>query len=195
MNTLVDNYFQGLKEVYKEKKGDDIKFITHATEDEIDLIKKNYPGVPNEFVDFLKRTDGKISEENYAYRPTMFSIHEGNLTYHMCSINKMLEHAQYKDQTLAELYPWFLEKDVDDCESATPEMDLYIPIGDRLLFASCDYSELYIDLKPSPLGKVGQIIRYLHDPDSYSFVCNSFSELLKESIDTNFEYFFDEHEL
>jgi hypothetical protein len=60
----------------------------------------------------------------------------------------MLEHAQYKDQTLAELYPWFLEED----ESADPESDLFIPIGDRLLFASCGYSELYIDLKPSLLG-------------------------------------------
>jgi hypothetical protein len=197
MNNIVDNYINGLKEIYKEKKEDDIAFINRTTEEEIDLIKKHYPDVPNEFVDFLKKTNGKITinKENHAYRTTMFSIHEGDITYHLCSINSMLEHAQYKDQTLAELYPWFLDEDSDDSESATPEMDLFVPIGDRLNFASCGYSELYIDLKPSLLGKVGQIICYIHDPDSYFLVCDSFSELLKESIESNFQYFFNEHEL
>jgi len=192
MNNTVDEYINGLEKIYKEKKGEDIKFISHTSKNDINLIKKNYPDVPNEYIKFLKKTDGiiKKNEEDFFHSPVMFSIWQGHTTYAMCGIKEILKHAERKKETLAEMYPWFLEASLDDIESAAEEIDLYIPIGERLLFADDGTFQLYIDLNPSPVGKVGQIIAYFHDPDSYSLICNSFSELLKESINTNFEYFF-----
>ena len=42
---------------------------------------------------------------------------------------------------------------------------------------------LISDLSPSRLGKVGQVIGYVHDPDEIVYVADSFSTLLKQSIE------------
>ncbi|WP_172794987.1 SMI1/KNR4 family protein, partial [Bacillus cereus] len=54
-------------------------------------------------------------------------------------------------------------------------------------------SKLYIDFNPSDEGVCGQIIRFLHDPDEYKVIANSFDEYLQDLIDGNFD-FLDEEE-
>jgi len=40
-------------------------------------------------------------------------------------------------------------------------------------------SQLFIDFSPSATGKVGQVVRFLHDPDEMVVIANSFDDYLK----------------
>ena len=40
-------------------------------------------------------------------------------------------------------------------------------------------SQLFIDFSPSVTGKVGQVVRFLHDPDEMVVIANSFDDYLK----------------
>jgi len=40
-------------------------------------------------------------------------------------------------------------------------------------------SQLFIDFSPSEKGTKGQIVRFLHDPDEFSVIADSFEEYLK----------------
>ena len=48
---------------------------------------------------------------------------------------------------------------------------MHVPLNDRLCFADCmnngGTSSLYIDFTPNEAGQVGQVVRYVHDPDSF----------------------------
>ncbi len=47
-------------------------------------------------------------------------------------------------------------------------------------------SRLYIDFNPTDEGVHGQIVRFLHDPDEYVVIANSFDEYLQGLIDSGF---------
>ena len=40
-------------------------------------------------------------------------------------------------------------------------------------------SQLFIDFSPSSMGKVGQIVRFLHDPDEMVVIADSFDDYLR----------------
>jgi len=50
-------------------------------------------------------------------------------------------------------------------------------------------SVLYIDFTPAPGGVVGQVVRFLHDPDSYAVIAVSFKAYLQGMIDGGFAFF------
>ena len=49
-------------------------------------------------------------------------------------------------------------------------------------------SRLFIDFNPSPLGKVGQVIMFLHDPDCIEVIADSFDECLQKMIDGEYGF-------
>ena len=55
-----------------------------------------------------------------------------------------------------------------------------------LHFADCmngaGTSQLFIDFTPSATGKIGQIVRFLHDPDELIVIADSFDDYLKKVI-------------
>jgi len=53
-----------------------------------------------------------------------------------------------------------------------------LPIAGELLGSG----ELEIDAYPSPLGKYGQVLEFVHDPDDLWYVAASFEEFLDQSI-------------
>ncbi|WP_372438687.1 SMI1/KNR4 family protein, partial [Pandoraea sputorum] len=65
-----------------------------------------------------------------------------------------------------------------------------------LCFSQCmnngGTSRLYIDFNPGAGGSVGQEVRYLHDPDSYKVIAASFDDYLKQLIDQNYEFIFED---
>ena len=40
-------------------------------------------------------------------------------------------------------------------------------------------SQLFIDFSPSSTGKVGQVVRFLHDPDEMVVIADSFDDYLR----------------
>ena len=49
-------------------------------------------------------------------------------------------------------------------------------------------SQLFIDFSPSDKGIVGQIIRYVHDPDETIVIADSFDEYLQMLIDKDYDF-------
>ena len=49
-------------------------------------------------------------------------------------------------------------------------------------------SQLFVDFDPLGDGHVGQIVRYLHDPDSYAVIADSFDEYLQQLIDAGYPF-------
>lgn len=62
--------------------------------------------------------------------------------------------------------------------------------GTYIHFSDCmnngGTSRLYIDFNPSDKGVCGQIIRFVHDPDQYKVIANSFDEYLQQLLDGDF---------
>ena len=49
-------------------------------------------------------------------------------------------------------------------------------------------SQLFIDFSPSEKGTKGQIVRFLHDPDEFRVIADSFEEYLKKLIDNKYNF-------
>ncbi|MNC73717.1 SMI1 / KNR4 family protein [compost metagenome] len=62
----------------------------------------------------------------------------------------------------------------------------------RLCFSHCmnngGTSMLYLDFEPAPGGSVGQVVRYLHDPDSYAAIAPSSASYLQQLIDRDYSF-------
>ena len=54
-------------------------------------------------------------------------------------------------------------------------------------------STLYVDFSPTTAGKRGQIVRFLHDPDSYQVIADSFDDYLQLLIDGGYGFLIDEY--
>ena len=61
-----------------------------------------------------------------------------------------------------------------------------------LHFADCmnngGSSQLFIDFSPSPKGKPGQIVRFLHDPDELQVIADSFDDYLQKLMKRGFDF-------
>lgn len=77
-------------------------------------------------------------------------------------------------------------------EDFDPHIDYTKPMGSLLQFSDCinngGTSQLYIDFKPVNGGKVGQVIRYLDDPDSYAVIVDSFDMYLQKIMNDDYPF-------
>ena len=109
-------------------------------------------------------------------------------------------------------YPYFLLSAEQILNSKNNALDYYdylisrdyedIPVSNKITnnknnvkwlhFADCmnngGTSQLYIDFTPSENGKIGQVIRYLHDPDELEVIADSFDDFLVMIIENGFKF-------
>ncbi len=93
------------------------------------------------------------------------------------------EGAKYRD-SIADIYGGDAN---DDGELVDRRIDIALSMNRRLCFSHCmnngGTSLLYIDFEPAPGGMVGQVVRFLHDPDSYAVIADDFDGYLRKLID------------
>jgi cell wall assembly regulator SMI1 len=53
-------------------------------------------------------------------------------------------------------------------------------------------SRLYIDFNPAPGGTVGQVMRFLHDPDSYKVIAQSLDQYLQQLIEDDYSFIYED---
>lgn len=55
-------------------------------------------------------------------------------------------------------------------------------------------SQLFIDFSPSARGTKGQIVRYLHDPDEFVVIADSFDDYLQVVMGHKYDFIADDME-
>ena len=192
--TLAEQYLEGLKAAYIDNGGKEawqkLMDTAHgATEADLQSLRNCYPQVPESLLDLLCHIDGTYWRE-----------------YEKGAICELILGA---DEAMGG-YPYYLLSAEQIVETQNESFDFYadyinrkyeeVPIDDRITsdasqlnwlhFSDCmnngGTSQLFIDFSPSATGKVGQVVRFVHDPDAMDVIANSFDDYLKMLMDREY---------
>ncbi|MDO4258235.1 MAG: SMI1/KNR4 family protein [Actinomycetaceae bacterium] len=200
--SIVDEYISGLEAAYRKVgRGDEWDDYfrkmgpRRAAEEDLQAIRELYPLVPQTLLDLLTVFNGTHWQEHPEDgRLSLFSLNsdvdDGTYPYYLFSASEIVEN---KDS--AQNYADYIDRLHDPEEEL---LDIGEEIGTNsketlwLHFADCmnggGSSKLFIDFTPSPRGVVGQVVRYVHDPDDLSSIADSFDEYLRQVIDSGYNF-------
>lgn len=192
---IAKKYINGLKKAYYDNNLKEIwenfESIKHgARKEDIQKIKEEYPLVPNSLVQLLEYVDGTYWRDYYDKTITLYFLGSDvyEYPYFLFSSEQIIESknaVRNFDDYIERCYDaeWVIMDDKITDKSETAKW---------LNFSDCmnngGTSTLFIDFTPSPNGKVGQILRYLHDPDEISVIADSFDEYLQMLIDKEYDF-------
>jgi hypothetical protein len=205
---LVDAYLAGLKAKWN-KVGDgesaqDFSLTQGATETDLARLRTAYPLCPDALIDFLRKVDGTYHRdyEGNCVRIYLLGSDVEGYPYYLQSAVQILESAAqppWSEQTIRDIYgdelgEWLpVGMDNEPGKGYLDDrIDPDVPRGKWLHFSDCmnndGTSQLFIDFNPLGGGQVGQVIRYLHDPDSYAVIADGFEEYLQTLIDGGYAF-------
>ena len=192
--TLAEQYLEGLKAAYIDNGGKEawqkLMDTAHgATEADLQSLRNCYPQVPESLLDLLRHIDGTYWRE-----------------YEKGTIGELILGA---DEAMGG-YPYYLLSAKQIVETQNEAFDFYadyinrkyeeVPIDEHITsdasqlnwlhFSDCmnngGTSQLFIDFSPSDTGKVGQVVRFVHDPDAMDVIADSFDDYLKMLMDREY---------
>lgn len=193
---LIKTYLKGLEKAYiendqKEEWADFIATVHGATNEDLEAIQKRYPEVPQSLLELLKAIDGTYWRTYGDKKVTFFLLGSDvfEYPYYLLSAKQIVESAdsaiQYYDDYIDRVYD---PEDVymsDRIHNVSSEVNW-------LHFSDCmnngGTSQLFIDFTPSEKGVKGQIVRFLHDPDEFEVIADSFDDYLQKGIDGDFAF-------
>ncbi|WP_313266608.1 SMI1/KNR4 family protein [Sphingobacterium sp.] len=197
---IADNYLSGLKKAYYENGGketwDHFEQIKHgASTTDLEKLKEIFPAAPQGLIDLLEYVDGTYWR-TYADEEIAFFFLGSDLNeypYYLLSSKEMIDnqhiaHAYYAD---------YIDRKYDHVEIDNKITNQSTDLK-WLHFSDCmnngGTSQLFVDFSPSGKGKKGQIVRFVHDPDEFRVIADSFDEYLELLINTGFN-FIDEEDM
>jgi len=183
---ICEQYIKGLEAKYLQSdetlKGEYESFVASKkgiSDEELKNLLKEFPEIPNSLIELLKYSNGT---NIYCFQS---DVDAGKYPYYLIDSATMIN----SKNDAKEYYSWAITREFDDIEidaRITNDIDNI----KWLLFSNCmnngGTSQLFIDFTPSKEGKVGQVVRYLHDPDSMIVIADSFDEYLQKIIDSNY---------
>ncbi|MGE7093627.1 SMI1/KNR4 family protein [Lysinibacillus sp. NPDC048646] len=185
-----DRYFSELMEYLPEDERLQLQLTTGATENQIQALLAVFPQCPHALINLLKDVNGtyycKHGEHTICVLVLGSDLYE--YPYYLKSIEQITDdyHVDNQDSIL-DRYGEFLEQIAID-----ERINVHVPLRERLCFSDCmnngGTSSLYIDFTPNERGEIGQIIRYVHDPDSYEVIAPSFDVYLQQLVDGEYEF-------
>jgi len=106
--------------------------------------------------------------------------------YYLLSVDQILESLKidYDFSYLRECYP--------SGEGMDSKINDVLIAGKYFHFSDCPNngrsSQLFIDFNPRDEGVTGQVITYVHDPDEFKVIANSFDDYLKLLINNKYAF-------
>ncbi|SDM29796.1 SMI1 / KNR4 family (SUKH-1) [Paenibacillus sp. OK060] len=188
---LVNRFLNGLKAALSTEELEALNTAWGATKEDIDTLRAEYPNCPESLIGLLESMDGTYWR-NYGEKEITVCIlgsdvEEGRYPYYLLSTQQMLESSKEEEDVS---YLLEYEDDEDAVDSKINPEGLFP--GKYIHFSDCmnngGTSRLYIDFNPSDEGVCGQIVRFLHDPDEYEVIANSFDEYLQGLLDGGFVF-------
>ena len=190
--TLVDRFLTGL---VPRLPDDDVAmwgWTEGASAADLQRLRARWPQVPDSLVELLGRIDGTHYRTYSAGEVCVLMLGSdgGHYPYYLRSIEQIFEDTAQWDswgESIRSIYEEWLEEDPDILGAG---IDADLPMGQRLCFSHCcnngGTSVLYLDFDPAPGGTVGQVVRYLHDPDSYAVIAPGFDAYLEQLIEGDY---------
>jgi len=194
--TIAEKYVAGLKEAYlsfgAHETWQHFENIKHgATKEDLAKIKEVYPLVPDSLLGLLEYVDGTHWREYQGESIVFFFLGSDveEYPYYLSSSETMVkDQPNYLSHMLTDQIQWLKESGGQWDEKLTTDPDT----ANWLHFSDCmnngGTSMLFIDFTPSPKGKVGQVVRYLHDPDEINVIADSFDEYLQKIMDSGYDF-------
>ncbi len=194
MNITVQQYLAGLQQAYTNNQG--LALWQHfeqvkqgAVPGDLKKISEIYPDVPDALMSLLEYVDGTYYRD-YNGEKLLFYLLGSDVEeypYYLLSSQEIMENREIAAQNFAEyIAREYEEVDVDD--RITDDADA----ANWLHFSDCmnngGTSQLFIDFSPSPAGKYGQVVRFLHDPDELTVIADSFEEYLQMLMDDGYQF-------
>lgn len=188
---LVERFLSGLIPRLPEDEAPQWAWTEGASEVDLQRLRAQWPQVPDSLQELLSRVDGT----HYREYPKgevcvlMLGSDVGDYPYYLRSIGQIFEDQQQWDDSIRSIYEEWLD---EEPEILGAGIDGDLPMNRRLCFSHCmnngGTSMLYLDFDPAPGGSVGQVVRYLHDPDSYAVIAPSFDAYLQQLIDRDYSF-------
>lgn len=195
--SLVTSYLCGLHQALPPHDLDQLKRAQGASATAVQQLLERYPHCPASLLELLGQIDG-THYRDYPDGKVMVLILGSDVfeyPYYLSSIAQVLEESDTCARSIARIYEGYLDEFPD---LIGPGIDAQLPMNQRLCFSHCmnngGTSRLYIDFNPAQGGTVGQVLRYLHDPDSYKVIAPSFDHYLQQLIDDGYSFIFEEDE-
>lgn len=188
---LVDRFLSGLIPRLPEEDAPQWAWTEGASEADLQRLRAQWPQVPDSLVELLSRVDGTHFRDypKGEVCVLMLGSDVGDYPYYLRSIAQIFEDQQQWDDSIRSIYEEWLE---EEPEILSAGIDADLPMSRRLCFSHCmnngGTSMLYLDFDPAPGGNVGQVVRYLHDPDSYAVIAPSFDAYLQQLIDRDYSF-------
>jgi cell wall assembly regulator SMI1 len=188
---LVERFLSGLIPRLPEDDAPQWAWTEGASDADLQRLRAQWPQVPDSLVELLARVDGT----HYREYPKgevcvlMLGSDVGDYPYYLRSVAQIFEDQQQWDDSIRSIYEEWLD---EEPEILGAGIDADLPMSRRLCFSHCmnngGTSMLYLDFDPAPSGTVGQVVRYLHDPDSYAVIAPSFDVYLQQLIDRDYSF-------
>ncbi|MDR6694161.1 MULTISPECIES: SMI1/KNR4 family protein [unclassified Stenotrophomonas] len=188
---LVDRFLSGLIPRLPEEDAPQWAWTEGASEADLQRLRAQWPQVPDSLVELLSRVDGTHFRDypKGEVCVLMLGSDVGDYPYYLRSIGQIFEDQQQWDDSIRSIYEEWLD---EEPEILGAGIDADLPMSRRLCFSHCmnngGTSMLYLDFDPAPGGSVGQVVRYLHDPDSYAVIAPSFDAYLQQLIDRDYSF-------
>ena len=186
--TLVEQYLEGLKQAYIDNGGEEawqnLMDTAHgATDADLQALRNRYPQVPESLLDLLRRIDGTYwrKYEKGTICDLILGADEdmGDYPYYLLSAKQIVE----TQNEAFDFYADYINREYEEVEIDNRITSDASQLHNWLHFSDCmnngGTSQLFIDFSPSAIGKVGQVVRFLHDPDEMVVIADSFDDYLK----------------
>ncbi|CAM4192374.1 SMI1/KNR4 family protein [Stenotrophomonas lactitubi] len=187
----VERFLSGLIPRLPEDDAPHWAWTEGASDADLQRLRAQWPQVPASLVELLSRVDGTHFREypKGEVCVLMLGSDVGDYPYYLRSVAQIFEDQQQWDDSIRSIYEEWLD---EEPEILGAGIDADLPMSRRLCFSHCmnngGTSMLYLDFDPAPGGSVGQVVRYLHDPDSYVVIAPSFDAYLQQLIDRDYAF-------
>jgi hypothetical protein len=198
---LVQTYLDGLHKALNAKGKAALSHATGASEVQLDALRFAYPLCPDSLLDLLRHINGTYHQD---YGDTCIGVmmlgsdvEEGAYPYYLLSAEQTVEEAgkEFCRKSIADIYGITAFESNQLCD---PRINVTLQMNRRLCFSHCmnngGTSKLYIDFDPAADGQVGQVVRFLHDPDNYAVIADDFDHYLMQMINDGYAFLADQDE-
>ncbi len=194
MNPTTEKYLVGLKKAYFDNSAKDtwehFEKIKHgSTKVNIEKLIRAYPNIPDALISLLEYVDGTYWRE-YAGEKIAFYLLGSDVDeypYYLLSSDEILQNQNQAIDYYSDCIERKYDQVVVDDKITTKTDNLK-----WLHFSDCmnngGTSQLFIDFSPSSEGKSGQVVRFLHDPDEFKVIAESFEDYLNNLINNDYDF-------